>query len=136
MEKDIDLLKHDQADLLIITLSETAHRKWRGEGPKHQTRRRTGIDRFVRFLVPMDDLQGTDILTQNIDFEGQIWTVSSRRVIGLADSIMPGAEHVVTMCWRSEVESGVENPSQAQPSWELDSEAQGGNCSSGDVSWE
>jgi len=100
LEKDIDLLKHDQADLLVLCLSETAHRKWCGEGPRHQAIRRTGCDRFSRLLVPMSALQGTDILEQNIEFEGQLWTVSSRRVVGLPGSIMPGAEHVVTMCWR------------------------------------
>jgi len=100
LEKDIDLLRSDQADLLVLCLSETAHRKWRGEGPKHQASRRTGTDRFSQLLVPVDNLIDTQILERDIVFEGQAWTVSSRRIIGSPTSIMPGAEHFVTMCWR------------------------------------
>ncbi len=100
LEKDLDLLKQDKADLLVICLSETAHRKWRGEGPAHQALRRTGTERFSKILVPLDDLHGTDILVRNIDFEGQDWTTSTQRVIGAPDSMMPGAEHFITLCWR------------------------------------
>ncbi|HLC01536.1 MAG TPA: hypothetical protein VJK02_00735 [Anaerolineales bacterium] len=100
LEKDIDLLKNDRADLLIICLSETAHRKWRGEGPPHQVARRTGVSRFLPILVPVSYLNGTDVLLRDIVYEGQEWTVSTQRVIGAPSSIMPGAEHYVTLCWR------------------------------------
>lgn len=100
LEKDIDLLKNDSADVLVIALSETAHRKWRGEGPAHQAARRTGTTRFESILVDISSLSGTDRLTRDIDFEGQAWRVSSQRVIGAAGSIMPGAEHIVTICRR------------------------------------
>jgi len=101
LEKDIDLLKQDRADLLIMCLSETAHRKWRGEGPNHQASRRTGTDRFVNILVAPEVLRRTEIRNQDIDFEGQRWTTSSRRIIGSPTSSMPGAGHFVTMCWQA-----------------------------------
>ncbi len=100
LEKDIDLLKMDKADLLIICLSETAHRKWRGEGPQHQAERRTGTARFLPIFVPVDTLVDIQILERDIVFEGQNWTVSSRRIIASSTSMMPGAEHFITMCWR------------------------------------
>lgn len=100
LEKDLDLLKQDRADLLVICLSETAHRKWRGEGPPHQASRRTGTDRFSKILVPISDLHSTNMLVRRIDFENQNWVVSTQRVIGAPDSMMPGAEHFITLCWR------------------------------------
>ncbi len=100
LEKDLDLLQQDKADLLVICLSETAHRKWRGEGPAHQAARRTGTERFSEILVPVGELAGTDVLLREIEFESQRWTVSTQRVIGAADSMMPGAEHFITLCWR------------------------------------
>jgi hypothetical protein len=102
LEKDIDLLKQDQADLLVICLSETAHRKWRGEGPPHQVLRRTGCERFLPLLVSVDDLHTTQIQQRDIDYEEQKWTVSSQRVVGSPSSKMPGAEHFITLCWRRE----------------------------------
>lgn len=100
LEKDIDLLKNDQADLLITCLSETAHRKWRGEGPVHQAERRTGTDRFLQIFVPTESLVDSEILERDIVFEGQAWTISTRKVTGAVGSIMPGADHFITMCWR------------------------------------
>lgn len=100
LEKDLDLLKNDQADLLVLCLSETAHRKWRGEGPSYQAQRRTGTNRFRQLLVPTNSLTGTNILRRDIIFEGQPWTVSTQKVVASASSIMPGAEHFVTLCWR------------------------------------
>jgi hypothetical protein len=100
LEKDLDLLKEDKADLLVICLSETAHRKWRGEGQQHQVNRRTGIDRFSEILVDTTQLSGINILRQKIDFEGQKWIISTQRVVGSLTSIMPGAEHYITLCWR------------------------------------
>ncbi len=100
LEKDIDLLKTDKADLLVICLSETAHRKWRGEGPRHQAERRTGTKRFLPIFVSVDSLVDTKILERNVVFERQNWTVSSRRIIASPTSIMPSAEHFITMCWR------------------------------------
>jgi hypothetical protein len=102
LEKDIDLLKNDRADLLVICLSETAHRKWRGEGPTHQATRRTGCERFRQILVPVEELDDTEIHERCITFEGQQWVVSTRKVIGSTTSIMPGAEHIITMCWRAD----------------------------------
>lgn len=100
LEKDLDLLKNDQADLLVICLSETAHRKWRGEGPKYQVKRRTGIQRFQQILISPESLPQKDIFEQNIVFEGQNWTVSTQRVTGSLNSPMPSAEHFVTLVWR------------------------------------
>ena len=100
LEKDLDLLKDDNADLLIIALSETAHRKWRGEGPAHHVRRRSGIERFKQILVPLNELQGEGISERKINFEEQNWTISSQCVIGKQTSFMPSAEHIVTLCWR------------------------------------
>ena len=102
LEKDLDLLKADQADILVICLSETAHLKWIGKGPEHQVKRRTGLDRFKIILIEPSNLLNTQIVQRNISFEGQPWSVSSQRVIGLDSSIMPGAEHIITICWRTD----------------------------------
>ncbi|GJQ28615.1 MAG: hypothetical protein HBSAPP03_04990 [Phycisphaerae bacterium] len=101
LEKDIDLLKDDRADLLVICLSETAHRKWRGEGPRHQADRRTGTVRFQQILVDLAQLPDHHVHERQIDFEGQRWIVSAQRIAGAETSIMPGAEHIVTMVWRA-----------------------------------
>ncbi|VXD20433.1 XcmI [Planktothrix serta PCC 8927] len=99
LEKDLDLLKEDKADLLVICLSETAHRKWRGEGKEHQMKKRTGVERFKQILVDVNQLSGTNILRQKITFEDQSWVISTQKVIGSLNSIMPGAEHYITLCW-------------------------------------
>lgn len=103
LEKDIDLLKEDRADLMVVCLSETAHRKWRGEGPRHQAERRTGTSRFAQLLVSPWELPGTDVYRREIDFEGQRWVVTSQRVVGADASTMPGAEHYVTCAWRAPI---------------------------------
>lgn len=100
LEKDLDLLKNDNADLLVLCLSETAHLKWRGEGPAHQAARRSGIGRFCQLLLPIPVYIETNIQQRDIIFEEQPWTISSQRIIGAPSSIMPGAEHFVTLCWR------------------------------------
>ncbi|MHC5595210.1 MAG: hypothetical protein ACYTXC_04470 [Nostoc sp.] len=99
LEKDLDLLKEDKADLLVICLSETAHRKWRGEGVSHQIIRRTGIKRFQQILVETTQLSGQNILKRQIIFEDYKWVVSTQRVTGYLNSTMPGAEHYITLCW-------------------------------------
>lgn len=101
LEKDLDLLKRDRADLLVICLSETAHRKWRGEGPPHQAARRTGTGRFRRILISPSRLRGSRVSLRYITFERQRWCVSTQRVVGAANSLMPEAEHFVTLCWRA-----------------------------------
>lgn len=98
-EKDLDLLKNDRADLIVACLSETAHRKWCGEGPLHHALRRTGCERFREILVDVGGMS-TDRLERTVDFEGQPWVVRTRRIRGAPDSIMPGALHLVTFCWR------------------------------------
>lgn len=100
LEKDIDLLKDDRADLLVIALSETAHLKWRGEGPAHQAGRRTGIDRLKQILVDPTRLTGAQILRTEVEFEGHPWAISTQRVEGAQNSSMPGAIHFVTLVWR------------------------------------
>lgn len=100
LEKDIELLKKDKADLLVICLSETAYRKWRGEGPTYQANRRTGTNRFREIFVGLENLKETIPLEINIKYENQNWTVLHQRVIGSPSSIMPYAEHIITMCWR------------------------------------
>lgn len=100
LEKDLDLVKTDRADLMVVCLSETAHRKWRGEGAVHQAARRTGTARFAQLLAAPSDLHGAARLVRAIDFEGQRWQVSTQRVVGSAASPMPGAEHFVTLAWR------------------------------------
>ncbi len=101
LEKDLDLLKNGQADLLVLCLSETAHRKWRGEGPGHHAGRRTGTARFAQILVRPEETAGLERHQRTIDFEGQQWNVSVQRVEGSAGSAMPAAEHFVTLCWRN-----------------------------------
>jgi hypothetical protein len=112
--KDFRLLRDDQADLLVVALSEVAHLKWRGEGPIHQVGRRTGCIDFKKILVDPQSLSGTAIATQNIPklqietkldpaeplAPPQHWQTSTQRVVGLPSSNMPGAEHFVTLCWR------------------------------------
>ena len=53
--KDIALLLHNQADLLHWSLSEAAYRKFRGEGPANNARRRAGTTQFFS-LLPNDQL--------------------------------------------------------------------------------
>lgn len=99
LEKDLDLLKSDNADLLVMSLSETAHKKWRGEGPGHHAQRRTGTARFSQILVDFAALEAAgNNMDRVIDFEGQRWRVRSQLVKGLATSIMPDAAHVITTC--------------------------------------
>ena len=99
LEKDLELLKNDQADLLVICLSETCHRKWRGEGPEHQAHRRTGCQRFREILLELDTMREA-MVRRTINFEEQQWNVLTKRVIGGQNSCMPGAEHYITLCWR------------------------------------
>jgi len=101
LEKDLDLLKQDKADLLVICLSEVAHLKWCGAGPGHQASRRTGTSRFGQLLLPPSQLSGSQVITRPIQFEGQNWQTSCQKVIASNQSIMPGAEHFVTLCWRT-----------------------------------
>ncbi|WP_296604650.1 hypothetical protein [Nocardioides sp.] len=99
LEKDIDLLKNDRADLLVICLSETAHLKWRGEGPLHQANRRVGTARIAQILSDPVTV-GAQALSRNFTFEGQRWASSTERVVGSNASVMPGAIHYVTLVWR------------------------------------
>jgi hypothetical protein len=113
--KDFRLLRDDQADLLVIALSEVAHLKWRGDGPAHQVGRRTGCVDFKKILVDPRNLNGTTITPQDIpslqiqtkleptepSAPSQHWKTSTQRVVGSASSNMPGAEHFVTLCWRA-----------------------------------
>ena len=100
LEKDIDLLRDDKADLMVVALSETAHLKWRGGGQLHNIARRTGVARFTPILPDPVLLIGTAIYERDFTFEGQAWSISCQRVIGAAHSAMPGAEHFVTLVWR------------------------------------
>lgn len=113
--KDFRLLRDDQADLLVIALSEVAHLKWRGEGPAHQVERRTGCVDFKKVLIDPRTIAGTQIAIQEIwslqietkldpaepEIAPQHWQTSTQRVIGSSSSNMPGAEHFVTLCWRA-----------------------------------
>jgi hypothetical protein len=113
--KDFRLLRDDQADLLVIALSEVAHLKWRGEGPSHQVGRRTGCVDFEKILIDPRKLHGTQITARSIpDFQIQTrldpnesagpqqhWRTTTQRVVGSSSSNMPGAEHFVTLCWRT-----------------------------------
>ncbi|MCS6577354.1 hypothetical protein [Curtobacterium poinsettiae] len=99
LEKDIDLLKDDRADLLVICLSETAHLKWRGEGPIHQANRRVGTARIAQILNDLTTLS-TGTTYREFNFEGQRWASSTEKVVGSSNSVMPGAIHYVTLVWR------------------------------------
>ncbi len=113
--KDFRLLRDDRADLFVMALSEVAHRKWCGEGPAHQVKRRTGCAEFEKVLINPDALDGTKITTRDVvgfqidakldpdepAVQPQHWRVSTQRVVGSASSNMPGAEHFVTLCWRA-----------------------------------
>lgn len=101
LEKDINLMKDDRADLMVVCLSETAHKKWRGEGPEHQAQRRTGTDRFRQILIDYDEIVRVGQDDRVINFEGQSWRVISRLVTGHTTSIMPGATHVITLVCKS-----------------------------------
>lgn len=101
LEKDIDLLKDDRADLLVIVLSEVAYRKWRGEGPEHHAARRTGTGRFVTLFPQIETLSVGTPREVGVRFEGQHWTVSHEVIRASPASAMPGAVHVVTNIWRS-----------------------------------
>jgi hypothetical protein len=68
--KDLNLLRDDRADLLVICLSETAHRKWRGEGPAHQVARRE-CDIFQQILMPTTAFDATPELEVDIAFIGE-----------------------------------------------------------------
>jgi hypothetical protein len=112
--KDIDLLASDRADMLVWCLSETAHRKWRGEGPEHQASRRTGINDFQPLLLPTDEIdeqgvqwdltyQRRENVTREEQYEWphpQEWTVRAKRITAATQSMMPRCDHFVTMCWR------------------------------------
>lgn len=112
--KDFRLLRDDKADLLVLALSEVAHRKWRGEGPIHQVSRRTGCVDFKQVLADPSKLRGTKVVQRDIrNFQiktkldsrervrrPQHWRTSTQRVAGDVSSNMPGAEHFVTLCWR------------------------------------
>jgi len=100
LEKDFDLLKDDKADLLVICLSETAHRKWCGEGPAHQANRRTGTGRFIQILGDYSRISLNKVKERKVTFEGQRWAISSQRVAGSPSSLMPGAEHSLTLVWK------------------------------------
>lgn len=100
LEKDIDLLKNDKADLLVIALSETAYRKWRGEGPAHQAARRTGTTRFINLFPDFVSVPIGPASFAQQAFEGQTWGTARVRAVGCAQCLMPGAEHVITVCWR------------------------------------
>jgi len=112
--KDFRLLRNDRADLLVIALSEVAHLKWRGEGPAHQVGRRTGCVDFRKVLIDPGRLADTTIAQQDIpqmrietlagpgepEVPPQHWRTSTQRIVGSPSSNMPGAEHLVTLCWR------------------------------------
>lgn len=114
-QKDLDLLGNDQADLLVWCLSETAHRKFRGEGPAHQVNRRTGGADFLPLLAPTGQINQVPVnravhyqrigdanlpAPQAIWLQPQDWIVRSKKVVASNQSLMPGAEHYITMCWR------------------------------------
>jgi hypothetical protein len=98
--KDIGLLETGAADLLVICLSETAHRKWRGEGPPHQVARRTHIEDFQPLLAQVEQLPDDGKLVQELTYREQPWTVSTQKVAAGPGCLMPGAIHVVTLVWR------------------------------------
>nr|AEN19707.1 XcmI [Xanthomonas campestris] len=114
-QKDLDLMGADKADLLVWCLSETAHCKFRGEGPAHQAGRRTGCQDFAPILLPTNQI-GIAPVTRQVPYRRietanlpaaqalwintQNWVVRSRKVTAAPGSLMPGAEHYVTMCWR------------------------------------
>jgi hypothetical protein len=98
-EKDIDLLSTGNADLLVWCLSETAHRKFRGEGPDHQVLRRTGVARFRPLLPSIEELEKTPEITRAVSYEGHQLIARTRLVEGDANSVMPGALHTITMVW-------------------------------------
>jgi len=97
LEKDLDLLKNDKADLLVVCLSETAHLKWRGHGPEHQASRRTSVDRFKTVLPKLEDISKEGIFHQDIVFEKQLWKVTAQRAYGSVKSPMPGALHTILL---------------------------------------
>ena len=102
LEKDLDLLHNDRADLLVICLSETAHLKWRGGGPIHQVSRRSGVGRFRRILVDPASVTSWPAI-RDFTFESQPWTTVTDRIVGRADSALPGAIHYATYVWRRDV---------------------------------
>ena len=101
LEKDLNLLKNDNADLLVIALSETAHKKWRGEGPAYQVKRRTSISRLEKILFNYEDIVSEKKITNRVNFEGQNWNVNSIYIEGGETSNMPRAGHILTMCYKN-----------------------------------
>lgn len=117
LQKDIDLLGNNKADLLVWALSETAHLKWRGDGPQHQAERRTGCRDFRPLLIAPEEV-GDQPITRVLDYRRvetaagtdaaalwgitQKWTVKCRRVIASPASLMPGAQHFITFVWNSD----------------------------------
>ena len=113
--KDLNLLGRDNCDLIVACLSEVAYRKWRNEGPDHQTLRRSGTDFFVPLLPPCTDYDSENPIRRTLynytppDINGrtvpghlppQPWHVFNRVVIADRSSVMPGAKHYVLLCWR------------------------------------
>lgn len=97
LEKDLDLLKRDKADLLVVCLSETAHLKWRGHGPEHQASRRTSVNRFKVVLPRLECISSNKISSKCITFENQKWRVTAQRAYGRKTSPMPGALHSIIL---------------------------------------
>jgi hypothetical protein len=104
LEKDLDLLLSDKTDLLVIALSETAHRKWRGEGASHHVARRTGITRFQSILADTATITGSEVKEWQTLFEGQMVAISCQRAVGAGASTMPEAEHYITLVWRPDAD--------------------------------
>jgi len=100
LEKDIDLLKNDGADLLVIVLSEVAYLKWRGEGDEHHAARRTGTGRFAQLFPPLVEVRRDSRRRRKIDFEGQRWTLIQEAVTADVHSVMPDCLHILTLAWR------------------------------------
>lgn len=96
-EKDINLLKNDRADLLVWCLSETAHRKFRGEGPDHQTSRRSSIARLSPFLLNSDRYCNDVQIKFDAELEGERFQVVTRRCTASRTSVMPHAIHYLTL---------------------------------------
>lgn len=101
--KDVNLLRDDLADLLVVTLSERAYLQWRGGGPAHQAVRRTGVVTFRAFLPPPPAhgaiTSATGTWPAEIDRVAFTFESSTQRVTAAAASTMPGAVHFVTLVW-------------------------------------
>lgn len=102
LEKDLDLLKSDKADLLILCLSETAHSKFRGEGDEYQASRRSGTNRLSQLLFPLSTyMLSRTLYESDVNFEGQDWHISSQKICANNNSFMPGSIHTITLIWRN-----------------------------------